>query len=269
MSSQKPKLIMPSQVFKWLSGDVNYADYGGKWIRCAKLRLHHVIELTNMDDACSRDNVGHPTYVVELSAVDLDEILRSTVMSALKSCEWELKAFSPVTLLPATVVNEADGAVVANAQQAERCIVEALHSYGAKAPLGHWSGNAYETLLSQAKAESKQLNAPFLYEERMCQPMNAIGTTAREAMQDDFDSAMQRSLTPSAQLTTVKLRSSGARRDSTDPITFMYGYIAAMQGAPVERNKDLAVEYTAGYQRGLNVRVGKAEPCDWINVKAK
>jgi len=68
------------------SGDVDMLSYGGRFIRHVAARRYHVIEFTNMDDACGSDNEGKPPYVVELREIDLDAC---DVRGAAHSCGFD------------------------------------------------------------------------------------------------------------------------------------------------------------------------------------
>lgn len=290
------KYMTPSSVFKFLTGDMNYVDYGGKWYRCVAKGRFHVIELTNMDEACGRDNEGRPTYVVELSGIDLYETPRKEIESALRSCGWKMIAFSPKSLLPCTVVDDYRGDVIGSNAAAELVLVEALHSYGCRAPLESWEGNNWEELMKLARAESKTLDDPIEFEERMNRPVNQLGSSAREYMQGDIQSALVRGVAaqrPEAMLMAklqgapddvieavaqlgnkvtgqgpvmfqVKLNSSEAKDETDgDPLPYVVGYGDGLAGRPAERD-DVAESYTKGYERGVLVRKGEAQPPSWI-----
>jgi len=153
-----------SNVFRFLTGDVNYTDYGGKWYRKVASTRYHVIELTNMwqdtkDKTCSQ-------YHVSLSEVD---IASSQLQEALDSCGPD-EGF----------------------RDNELAKVDSLATYGCKAPLGQWNGNNYKKLITEARNESRNLNDPEKYEAAMSRPVNAIGSTAREFAVCDFQSAIKR-----------------------------------------------------------------------------
>lgn len=163
------------------TGDVNPQGHGGKWFRRTTGRQYQVIELTNMDDACGRDNEGRPTYVVELSLVDLDAIGTEQQAQALRSCGPD------------------DGEELPDAWLAVVC-----YEYGCKAPLESWEGNGSTRMLRDARraAHALKLDSAEL-EERMERSVNRIGSTAREYMTGDLDSAMWRGVSnadPNAEL---------------------------------------------------------------------
>ncbi len=156
---------------KWTySGDVNWNDYGGKWFRHTTGKQYQVIEFTNMNEACERDNDGHDPYVVELSLVDLDVISTEQQKSALRSC------------------GPGDDTEITEPWIALLC-----YEYGCRAPLESWSGGNAHKMLRAARAlahllakDSRELA------ERMDRPVNAIGSTAAEYMTGDMLSGILR-----------------------------------------------------------------------------
>jgi hypothetical protein len=155
--------IKISNVFRFLTGDVDYLAYGGKWYRKVADTRYHVIELTNMWEATGDKSV--PQYHVSLSEVDISS---PQLKVAMDSC-------GPDDDEPNELVK-----------------VDALASYGCKAPLGQWTGGNARKLLSEARSESRSLDDPDAYEAAMSRPVNALGSTAREYAACDIDSAIAR-----------------------------------------------------------------------------
>ncbi len=164
---------MKNHGFKFFTGDVNWLDYGGTWVRKVGDRRFHFIRLENMDDACGSDNEGRETYVVELSEVDLDAIPGETKDSAVKSCGW------------------------GDADRPDFCTTEmiagACFEYGARAPLHSVSTNNAHQGIRECRKESYHLtNDASWYHAAMNRPVNKIGSTAREYMTGDITSAIVR-----------------------------------------------------------------------------
>lgn len=165
------------------SGDVNALDYGGKWIRQvagpglsprrdASVLAFQVIELTNMDEACGRDNAGCARYVVDLSEVDLSSVPGKTLASALRSWGYEVDEADPPTPMD---------------------LAEMCHAYGAKAPLESYEGSNARGLLRDARRAANAMRGETAAHKRaLARPVNAIGSTAAEVMRGDFDSALHR-----------------------------------------------------------------------------
>lgn len=162
--------------FRFLTGDVNYTEYGGKWIRSLGLRRFHVIELLNWSEAVGEsESASMPTYNATLSEVDLSAI---DCTSALESCGY--------ALVDGTIVESHSGDIVASGESVDRCLVECCHGYGAAAPLWDESGNNYQRLIRAARAHSRSLDDAELHSQAMDRPVNRIGTSARSYMLGEF-----------------------------------------------------------------------------------
>jgi hypothetical protein len=154
------------------SGDVDWIGHGGKWIRQVETLAFQVIEFTNMDDACGRDNEGRPPYHCDLSLVDLETIGPKEIGHAL-----------------GYVGVESDEKI------APIWIADACHAYGCKAPLWQDAGRNAHELVREAKREAKAyLPGSDALVSAMDRPVNALGSTAREYMTGDLDSATARGL---------------------------------------------------------------------------
>jgi hypothetical protein len=150
------------------TGDVSPEEYGGKWFRQVAPKIWQIIELTNMNEACGRDNEGYDTYFVELSLVDLNAIPDKEIQSARESCD-----------IP-------DDAL-------ESWLAVGCYEYGLKAPLESWSGPAFGRLLRAARSAAHSLRRDHqALADRMERPVNAIGSTATEYMAGDISSVVMR-----------------------------------------------------------------------------
>lgn len=155
---------------KWQTfGDISPTEYGGGFWRMSAPRTFQFVELTNMDEACGRDNEGQPRYTVELALVDLNAIPAKELESARESYGWE---------------GAADDAALA----------EMAYQYGLRAPLGSWSGNSAGKLLRTAKSEARALLDSDRLADQLDKPVNAIGSTASEYMRGDINAAMARGI---------------------------------------------------------------------------
>ena len=154
-----------SGVFRFLTGDVDYLSYGGKWYRKVASTRYHVIELTNMWDATGDKSI--PQYNISLSEVDITSSQLKDAMAGYGPDDEDL-------------------------QNNELVKVESLASYGAKAPLGLWDGSNARKLFAEARSESRRLDDPDAYEAAMSRPVNALGSTAREYGAGDIQSAITR-----------------------------------------------------------------------------
>ena len=221
-------------------------DYGGRNWRCVGNRQFQFIELINMDSACGRDNEGHPKYHVELRFVDLNAISADNLQSALNSCGWQE--------MPDTDEAKAD----------------CLDSYGCHAPLGQWSGNNARKLMRESYREANSLLDQSALSSAMDKTVNKIGSTAREFMQGDIFSAMQRGCeagNPDSRITAKMYGIPQNVIDDTRPVDFLpylMGYMCAMNGGNRETDPDTSPEYFRGYERGENVKAGKCPAPGWI-----
>lgn len=207
----------------------------------------YFIEITDMDDACGRDNEGQPTFVCELSLVDLDLISPKALKSALKSCGWEEMPHTP------------------------DAYAEALHSYGNRAPLGSWSGNGRQKIHREARREARELmtNSDRL-ESALDTPCNAIGSTAREFMQGDIFSGVQRGVESGKPEAHLVAKMYGVPQQVIDDVRpddwlpYIMGYMTAKAFGEKETDPDTSPEYFRGFERGERVNRGECPPPSWI-----
>lgn len=254
-----------------MAGFVRWCDpdgYGnGTWGREVSKGLFHVIEVTDIK--------GNPKYVVELCSVDLNEITDKVQAEAKKSCGWDGAGDEP------------------------RVLAEMCHQYGAKALLHSVDTNSRSDGFRACRKESYALSRDAsLYEERMSRPVNKIGSSAREAMQGDFTSAMVRGVAEgrpdaklmakihgvpaetvaaiegagralvSARVHSVSIHSSELEEASGgDPLAYSMGYMRGMSGGGMDGpREELAEAYVKGYKRGVSVRLGEQKPPSWIKA---
>jgi|KBSSwiStaDraftv2_1062776.scaffolds.fasta_scaffold00198_68 hypothetical protein len=234
---------------KWqYNGDANMLDYGGTNSRCIGARKFQFVELINMDDACGRDNEGQPKYVVELRLVALNELSPDNIQSALKCCGQE------------HIENPSD-----------EVIAECCNSYGCHAPLDSWSGGNARKLLRAAYKLANELRDEDKLNDRLDnRPVNKIGSTAREFMTGDITSAMQRGVESGDPSARIMAKMYGVPQDTIDNVRpadwlpYVFGYMAALNGGTKATDPDTSPEYFRGFERGLNVKAGKAPAPAWI-----
>lgn len=242
---------------KWqYTGDVNMLDYGGKNFRRSGKRQFQFVELINMDEACGRDNRGQPKYHVELRLVDLDAVPAKEQQRAMESCGYKTK-----------LDNEGDDIPPDDLFLAEMC-----DSHGVHAPLGQWNGNNARAMLRTAYREAQCLLEPDALERKLDQPVNKIGSTAREFMAGDTFSAVQRGCESGDPSARIMAKMYGANQQTIDDIRpadwlpYAFGYMRALAGQEKETDPDMAPEYFRGYERGLNVKAGKCPAPGWITT---
>lgn len=221
---------------------------GGKYVRETGKGVYQVIEWTDMDDACGRDNEGHPKYVVELSLIDLNEIGEGNIKSALDSHGWTLEDISNDLML-----------------------VEAVHSYGCRAPLEDVSSNNLSKSMREIRRLANELLDEDALEEAMDRTVNKIGSTAREFMKGDIYSAMERGVLSGNQDAVLCARMYGVPQEELDNarpedwLPYVFGYNDGRNNLEGYLNsEDVAETYILGHKRGVAVREGKANPPGWI-----
>lgn len=222
-------------------------DYGGTNSRNIGNRKFQFIELTNMEEACGRDNEGQSKYVVELQMVDLNSISADNIKSALACCGQENEE-SP----------------------SDEIMAECCNSYGCYAPLNSWNGNNARKLMREAYKLANELLDEEKLESALDKPVNRIGSSAREFMAGDFTSAIQRGCEAGNPESRLMANLHGIPQQAIDDarpedyLPYVFGYMAGMAGSSKETDPDTAPEYFRGYDRGQAVKAGKAPSPSWI-----
>jgi len=141
--------------FTFLTGDVNWQQYGGKFISAkqnnGEFDFWFVMDVINWEDATGDKELG--TYNVSLYSVSPSEAGSDSLKSALDSCgtdSEELRA-NPIVQ------------------------VECLACYGVYAQLWSENGNNLNKLMKQAREQARI--ASMLYGFYMDKPANRIGTS--------------------------------------------------------------------------------------------
>lgn len=128
-----------------------------------------VIDFTNMDDACGRDNEGQAKYHCSVECVAPSQVPAGEMEKVIESCGWEGMMDSPLAL------------------------VECCSSYGTHAVLWQSSGNNAWKLLRAAKREAG-LIAGLTFGFAMDRPVNRVGTTGWEAITGDITAGIRRAV---------------------------------------------------------------------------
>lgn len=239
---------------------------GGKYARKVGDGRFHIIEWINFHEHCGYDG---DKYHIELSEVDVIAIGTKMIRDAIESCGWE------------------------NMPDTEEAIAEVLHSYGAKAHLFNDSGNNLNKLMRAARKASKKFTDDSEeLEAAMNKPVNAIGSTAREMMNGDIYSAMDRGVRAGNTNAKIMAKMHGFPDElieaakgmpsvpgfsmdvdfnkvskefkTTDPLPIIYGYGQAMAGYGMQHDrKELSEGYIKGYQLGADVRAGHKPKPNW------
>lgn len=165
----------PEMEFEFLVGDVNWEDYGGKWIS-PKLNNGDfdywlVLEFINWLDATGELYDDHE-FLVELSAVSPEEA--GDKLDDAYSC------------------NGFDDDFLAgfNGDALDRINIEALSSYGVVSHLWSESGDDSEALLKKAKQSALIVSGLFGF--FMDVPQNRIGSTGWDTISGDLLAGLNR-----------------------------------------------------------------------------
>lgn len=159
--------------FKWLSGDVDYLEWGAKWIsnKCnnGEFDYYFVLSLTNLIDVCGERESAEAggKYLVDMDVIapgefqDKDAVLRSCGESL---CTWD--------------------------NLAEDIKVEMLSVYGGRAAIFSGIGNNFKKLFKEAKLKAKETEFLFGFAMDRCQ--NAIGSTGWDMLRGDVMAGLRR-----------------------------------------------------------------------------
>lgn len=146
--------------YKFLTGDINFLDFGGKWIS-KKLNngdfdYYLVMELMNMRELTGDDD--QPKYNVTVGVVAPSQVDESKIRE---------------------LVNENFGY---EGELTDEMRVEALHQYGTYAPVWQGNGNNARNLMRDAR------NQPIetLFGFYMDKPINRMGATGWNWVRGDI-----------------------------------------------------------------------------------
>lgn len=140
--------------FKFLTGDIDWKTYGGKFIskklNNGEFNYWLVMEVINWWEETGDETQDQ--YCVTLSAVSPESVRQDTLNSAIKSCGWkDDKDYSAIEL------------------------VEILHSYGTYVVL--WQGQGYNIKQLMKEARKQADLSCMLFGFYMDRPQNRIGQT--------------------------------------------------------------------------------------------
>lgn len=156
--------------FKWLTGDVDWQDYGGKWIsnklNNGEYDYWFIIDFVNLLDACGEREAKKMggKYMVTLYSVSPSLAGEENLMEAIKGCGFnnsELKELS------------------------DEMKVEALVSYGVSAQLWSECGNFAKKLIAMAKKEAKTMGE-VEYNLNVKSFANTLGHTHEDFLRGDL-----------------------------------------------------------------------------------
>jgi len=170
-------------IFRFLCGDVNWKDYGGKWISpkqnprvptiCGRvghtyddeIEYYLVIDFTNMRDACGPE--AHASYHVSLDIVSPTSAGADKLRQAIRDV--------------GVPEDQADNPI---------CQVEALHTNGLYAVLWSRGGNNARSMMAEARHWAQRVSSLLgFYLDR---PQNKIGSTGWDLIKGDVMAGLDR-----------------------------------------------------------------------------
>ena len=165
--------------FHFLTGDVNYLDYGGKWISNVQnngskedggFDYYFVIELINWVNSVGEREAaeikGKPKYNVCLSVVSPHEAGEENIQAAYSCCGIEEEMLESIKKQGKRALAEAQ--------------VEVLHSYSGGVSVWQSNGSNWKALMREARQQA-QVNG-LMFGFAMDRPVNRIGETGWEAL---------------------------------------------------------------------------------------
>lgn len=170
-------------VFKFLTGDVNWLDYGGKWWSNkqewniegqGKVAYWFILSLDNWDETMGGKHNGN-SYLVSLVAIAPSLVPDREKGKALAFCGAEglIKQVAP--------------------RHKMALLLECMASYGNSCPIQEWEGNNAKRLLSEAKQRAKAISSsPEGIAGCFGRTVNAIGSTGLEYMAGDIYRCLDR-----------------------------------------------------------------------------
>lgn len=160
--------------FTFLTGDVNWQEYGGKFISAkqnnGEFDYWYVMDILNWEDAVGEreaKEVGS-TYCVSLYSVSPSEAGAESLKSAFDCCGMDSEELRSNPLVQ----------------------VEALVTYGVYAQLWSENGNNLAKLMKQAREQARM--ASMLYGFYMDRPANRIGTSNWDAQRGNILAGLAR-----------------------------------------------------------------------------
>jgi hypothetical protein len=153
--------------FKFLTGDMNWQKYGGKFVsrklNNGEFDYYLVMDVLNWEDVDSDAVKTHGHYCVSLYSVSPSEAGADGLKSAYDSCGWDgTEDFLKLPLAQ----------------------VEALVSYGTYTQVWSVSGNNLSKLMRECRKQADLVNG--LYGFYMDRPVNRIGTSGWDAQRGNI-----------------------------------------------------------------------------------
>jgi hypothetical protein len=178
MAIRKRLQSQPKSVrFKWLSGDINWMDYGGSWIsnklNNGEYDYWLVLVLTNLIDSAGEREAKEMggKYLVSLNAVAPSQVSEQDLKKALGSWGVGELSLDEVTT---------------------EMRIEVLNTYGIRATLWYETGNNAHELLKEGRKHARE-EGKDSFNRQLKSVANALGHTKSDALRGDlsFETAMR------------------------------------------------------------------------------
>ena len=159
--------------FKFLTGDMNWQKYGGKFVSRklsnGEFDYWLVMDVLNWEDVDSEAVKTHGQYCVSLYSVSPSEAGQDGLKKAFNCCGFD----GTEDFLTNPLVQ-----------------IEALVSYGTYTPVWSASGNNLTKLMREARKQAKCVEG--LYGFYMDRPVNRIGTSGWDAQRGNILAGLNR-----------------------------------------------------------------------------
>jgi hypothetical protein len=159
--------------FKFLTGDINWQKYGGKFI---SKKLNNgdfdywlILDIINMWDATGEEN--QPQYNVGIQAIAPSQLPEKEKNAAFACCGIDLEEVKP--------------------EYQQEVLIEAISEYMGGALIWQESGNNLKKLLKEAHKQAATMG-DFLFGFAMDRTQNKIGSTGWDLLRGDILAGLNR-----------------------------------------------------------------------------
>lgn len=183
--------------FSFLSGDLNFLDYGGRWLSNEQVsetgeKFFFGIRLENWEDVSGEPGPGNTKYLLELVIIPHpDHISPERVQTAIASSGIDLLSMPVNSVLPT---------------------IEALWSHGVCVPVRQLNSNNWKGGMRELRRTAEKA----VYEEVLESTVNKIGSTGREYLEGDFLSAIERGLQEGSKDAWIMAKIHGAKEEDLE-----------------------------------------------------
>jgi hypothetical protein len=157
--------------FKFLTGDINWQTYGGKFIskklNNSEFDYWLILEVINLKEACGEDEPL--TYNVSVSAIAPSQLSDTIIDNAFSSCGWDNDLNKDDFIKKYDITG----------------LVEVISDYTGGAVIYQESGNNLSKLLKEAHKEA-YIMGDFMFDFAMDKVQNQIGSSGWDILQGNI-----------------------------------------------------------------------------------